>query len=217
MDDPQQMGVGLAAFGRAALDAGQPELAARWLGAADALRERAGRQQMENYHQFEQSTALARARLDPGAVRRRLAGGRRACPGRRLGRDRGRRVGPVLLRRPDGPDQPDAAGGGNSCGSCRRPDQPRDRRGALHLSVRTVERHMAGLFATLDVHSRADAVEAARAAGACLPATAAEAAADGLRPSLTRAARLVSCSRTGYVQPHSDWVGSPLETGYRYR
>jgi len=36
---------------------------------------------------------------------------------------------------------------------------------ALYLSVRTVGRHMAGLFATLDVHSRADAVEAARAAG----------------------------------------------------
>ncbi len=65
MDDPQQMGVGLAAFSRAALDAGQPELAARWLGAADALRERAGRQQMEKYQQFEQSTALARARLAP--------------------------------------------------------------------------------------------------------------------------------------------------------
>ncbi len=48
---------------------------------------------------------------------------------------------------------------------------------ALYLSVRTVERHMAGLFATLDVHSRADAVEAARTAGV-LPATAAEAAAD---------------------------------------
>ena len=63
VDDPWQMADSLAAFGRAALDAGQTSLAARWLGAADALRERSGRRRYAYHDQFEQTVALARARL----------------------------------------------------------------------------------------------------------------------------------------------------------
>ncbi len=64
VDDPWRIADSLATFGRVALDAGGAALAARWLGAADALRERSGRQ-LDHYEKFEQSVTRARSCLGP--------------------------------------------------------------------------------------------------------------------------------------------------------
>ena len=63
LDDPQQMADSVMAFARVALDSGQAPLAARWLGAADALRTRGGRRRLEYHDLFDQTLALTRTSL----------------------------------------------------------------------------------------------------------------------------------------------------------
>lgn len=173
MDDPQQIADTLAAFGRAAVDAGQAELAARWLGATDPLRERAGRRRLENHDLFEQTVALARSQLDAERFDVAWRAGRALAASQAWTEIEGARLG-------------EAAAGDQAPASLvsglyltRREHEildllvsgmtNREIAEALSASVRTVEGHVAHLLTKLGVGTRTAAATAAVAAGLVVP------------------------------------------------
>jgi ATP/maltotriose-dependent transcriptional regulator MalT len=169
LDDPHQMADTVAAFARAALETGQASVAACWLGAADALRRRGGRQRLEYHDLFDQTVAMTCSRLGPGRFDIEWQ------TGSGLSADR---VWTEIEDAALGAGVTDAAGRQSpalsSFGLTRREHEilrvlaigrtDREIGEALFLSVRTVEHHVARLLAKLGAANRTEA--AARAAGA---------------------------------------------------
>ena len=166
----------LAAFCRVALDAGKVPLAARWLGTADALRERTGRQRL-NYHVlFEETVALSRARLAP----ERFIDEWRAGTGLSVARiwaeveDAALSGASAAGRQAATPDHSSAAPRmtPRELEVLRRlvaGQTDREIAVALFLSVRTVEHHVARIFGKLGVRTRTAAATTAVAAGLARP------------------------------------------------
>ena len=166
--DPLVVVNALAGAALAAAAWGQPERAARLLGAAEAVRERfrVGVDLPAERAAHERAVALVRAALGEEDLRAAWAAGRGLplADGDRRGADpgaaRGRRRGTV--------DRP-------SSGLSPREEEvlrllvagqsDREIAAALFISVRTAEGHVSRLLAKLEAPSRADAVRIATASG----------------------------------------------------
>jgi DNA-binding NarL/FixJ family response regulator len=153
-----------------AAQSGQPEAAARLYGAADEQRERAGRPVEPAFVEAHLARVdVARQALGEAAFDAAYAAGHALTQPRAEAEAMAfslpvSAAPPIALTAREAELLPLLAAGRSNA----------DIAGSLFLSVRTVERHVAGLFATLGVHSRADAVAVARAAGllaATLPDT----------------------------------------------
>ena len=134
----------LGGLARLAIAVGQPEVAARLIGAAEALRERAGVSlTLEQRRELDRAAAVARAALGEEAFRAAVAGGATdtARPAHRRGAGLGaspyRRRGqtPRTDRAPPAPPahrRPVAPRDRSAAPDRRRQEQPRDRRRAGH-------------------------------------------------------------------------------------
>jgi predicted ATPase/DNA-binding CsgD family transcriptional regulator len=176
IDDPWGVAETLAAFARIALDAGKVLLAARWLGTADALRERTGRQRL-NYHVlFEETIALSRSRLAPERFTDEWRAGTGLSGNRVWAEVEDAALGgakpagrPASAPRPS-PELPRLTPRESEV--LRRlvaGQTDREIAAALFLSVRTVEHHVARIFGKLGVRTRTAAATTAVAAGLARP------------------------------------------------
>ncbi len=172
VEDPAQISDSLAAFGRLANDLDLVEQSARWLGAAEAMRERSGRSYLEYDDLFRATIELVRAKLGPELFLANWNDGLSRSPDMiRAEIDTTDLSGKPRLNAPrqENPPSPDVprltprehqilellvAGKTDSAIATE-----------LFLSVRTVEHHVSRLFGKLQVHTRSAAVASALTRG----------------------------------------------------
>jgi DNA-binding CsgD family transcriptional regulator len=165
VDDPWQMADSLAAFGRVALEAGKASLAARWIGAADALRERSGRRRYAYHDQFEQTVALVRARLGSPEFDAAWRSGIGLAPELIWAEIEGDELAEMRPSVPEAPPSGLTPREREILAFLAAGKTDREIAETIFVSVRTVEGHVGRILAKLGVRTRTAAARAALVAG----------------------------------------------------